>query len=79
MLSAFLHSSLGKPKSGLKSRIHGGRTMHRSQQVLDMDAQSRCMDVAMVHMLTINLCDKKNAANINVEILTRHQDGRIGI
>ena len=42
MLSAFLHPSPRNPKSGLKSRIHGSRTMHRAQHVIDMDAQPSC-------------------------------------
>ena len=43
-MSAFLHPSLRKTKTGLKSRIHGVRTMHRDQHVLDMDAQYRCIE-----------------------------------
>ena len=49
---AVLHPSLRKPKSGLKSRIHGGRTMHRTQHMLDMDAQSRCT----TSCLSVYLC-----------------------
>ena len=48
MLSAFLHPSPRKPKSGLKSIIHGGRTMHRAQHLLDMDAQYSCTDLGFV-------------------------------
>ena len=42
ILRAFLHPFLRKPKSGLKLRMCGGRTMHRAQRGLDIDAQSNC-------------------------------------
>ena len=56
MLSTFLHPSLRNPKSGLKSRIHGVRTMHRYQHVLDMDDQySFRIILASLYIITITI------------------------
>ena len=50
MLSAFLHPSLRNPKSGLKYRIRRSWTIYQAQHVLDMDAQSSCMDQQQISL-----------------------------